>query len=106
MQPRTADRCETRRFYLSAHTLLGLDESVLDRRKWSYLEFAHVLRRISDEPEVDVNELFRRMVFNALVTNLDDHPRNHALIGTARGGWRLSPGRIAPISSRAVGTSG
>jgi len=82
---------ETRRFYLSAHTLLGLDESVLDRRKWSYLEFAHLLRRISDEPEVDVIELFRRMVFNALVTNLDDHPRNHAVIGTATGGWRLSP---------------
>jgi serine/threonine-protein kinase HipA len=82
---------ETRRFYLSAHTLLGLDESVLDRRKWSYLEFAHLLRRISDEPEADVIELFRRMVFNALVTNLDDHPRNHAVIGTATGGWQLSP---------------
>ena len=82
---------ETRRFYLSAHTLLGLDESVLDRRKWSYLELAHLLRRISDEPDVDVIELFRRMVFNALVTNLDDHPRNHAVIGTASGGWRLSP---------------
>lgn len=126
---------ETRRLYLSAHTLLGLDESVLDRRKWSYLEFAHLLRRISDEPEADVIELFRRMVFNALVTNLDDHPRNHALIGTAGGGWRLSPrsissrrtprapptasspwpaaffpvgsaGRVEPISSRGVGTSG
>ena len=82
---------ETRRFYLSAHTLLGLDESVVDRRRWSYLELAHLLRRISDEPEVDVIELFRRMVFNALVTNLDDHPRNHAVIGTATGGWRLSP---------------
>lgn len=82
---------ETRRFYLSAHTLLGLDESVLDRRKWSYLELAHLLRRISDEPGIDVVELFRRMVFNALVTNLDDHPRNHAVIGTPGGGWRLSP---------------
>lgn len=82
---------ETRRFYLSAHTLLGLDELVLDRRQWSYLELAHLLRRISDEPEIDVIELFRRMVFNALVTNLDDHPRNHAVIGTATGGWRLSP---------------
>jgi len=49
---------ETRRLYLSAHTLLGLDESVLDRRKWSYLELAHLLRRISDEPEGDVIELF------------------------------------------------
>ena len=92
---------ETRRFYLSAHTLLGLDESVLDRRRWSYLELAHLLRRISDEPEVDVIELFRRMVFNALVTNLDDHPRNHAVIGTATGGWRLSPAFDLVASSAA-----
>ncbi len=92
---------ETRRFYLSAHTLLGLDESVLDRRKWSYLELAHLLRRISDKPEVDVIELFRRMVFNALVTNLDDHPRNHAVIGTATGGWRLSPAFDLVASSAA-----
>jgi len=82
---------DTRCLYLSAHTLLGLDESVSERRGWSYMDLAHLLRRISDEPEVDVLELFRRMVFNALVTNLDDHPRNHAVIGTASGGWRLSP---------------
>jgi serine/threonine-protein kinase HipA len=82
---------DRRRLYLSGHTLLGLDESVSDRRGWSYMDLAHRLRRISDEPEKDVLELFRRMVFNALVTNLDDHPRNHAVVGTASGGWRLSP---------------
>ena len=37
-----------------------------------------------------VEEQFRRMVFNAMVTNNDDHPRNHALVHTT-GGWRLSP---------------
>lgn len=82
---------ERRRFYLSAHTLLGCDETAMDRRGWSYPELAHLVRRISDEPEQDVHELFRRMVFNALVTNLDDHPRNHAFVGTPSGGWRLSP---------------
>ena len=96
-----AREAETRRLYLSAHTLLGLDESVLHRREWSYLELAHLLRRISDEPELDVIELFRRMVFNALVTNLDDHPRNHAVIGTATGGWRLSPAFDLVASSAA-----
>jgi len=80
-----------RRTYLSAHTLLGLDEDVVRRSGWSYLELAHLIRRISDEPELDVRELFTRMVFNALVTNTDDHPRNHAVVGTAVGGWRLSP---------------
>ncbi len=81
----------TRSLFLSAHTLLGLDESVVDRARWSYLELAHVLRRISDEAEADARELFARMAFNALVTNLDDHPRNHAVIGTLERGWRLSP---------------
>jgi HipA-like C-terminal domain len=38
----------------------------------------------------DRTEPYRRMVFNAMVTNNDDHPRNHALLRT-RGGWRLSP---------------
>ncbi len=38
----------------------------------------------------DLEELFRRMVFNALISNTDDHPRNHALIApTAK--WELSP---------------
>jgi len=42
-------------------------------------------------------ELFRRMVFNAMVTNNDDHPRNHALL-QVDGGWRLSPAYdIVPV---------
>lgn len=80
-----------RSLYLSAHTILGLDEDVVARRGWSYLDLAHLLRRVSEAPALDVLELYRRMVFNALVTNLDDHPRNHAVIGTASGTWRLSP---------------
>ena len=38
----------------------------------------------------DLDELFRRMVFNALISNTDDHPRNHALIATTDK-WELSP---------------
>ena len=38
----------------------------------------------------DLAELFRRMVFNALISNTDDHPRNHALIAPGRQ-WELSP---------------
>ncbi len=80
-----------RRLFLSAHSLLGLGESVTDRLGWSYLDLAHLLRRISSAPTRDATELFRRMVFNALVSNTDDHPRNHAVLGTDTGGWRLSP---------------
>ncbi len=80
-----------RRLFLSAHSLLGLEESVTDRLGWSYLDLAHLLRRISSTPGEDSTELFRRMVFNALVSNTDDHPRNHAVLGTDTRGWRLSP---------------
>ena len=62
----------------------------LDRQSWSYPLRADNLRRWSDKPEADCSELFRRMVFNAAVTNNDDHPRNHALL-RRQTGWRLSP---------------
>jgi len=49
------------------------------------------------KPDADRLELFRRMVFNAMVTNNDDHPRNHAMLRTP-GGWRLSPAYdIVPV---------
>ena len=79
-----------RRPFLSAHSLLGLDDSVTDRTGWSYIDLAHALRRISVKPEDDARELYRRAVFNALTSNIDDHPRNHAVVWEG-GGWRLSP---------------
>jgi serine/threonine-protein kinase HipA len=80
-----------RRFGLvSALTMLDCDEDYVTRERWSYLLLADQLRRWSDKPDEDRIELFRRMVFNAAVTNNDDHPRNHAVRRTARG-WRLTP---------------
>ncbi len=76
--------------FVSGLTVLNCDDNYLDRARWSYPLFADNLRRWSDKPEVDCVELFRRMVFNAAVTNNDDHPRNHALLHRQRG-WRLSP---------------
>jgi serine/threonine-protein kinase HipA len=78
-----------RRPFLSAHTLLGLGTSATQRTGWSYIDLAHVLRRISIDPEADARALYRRAIFNALISNLDDHPRNHAVLWS--GGWRLSP---------------
>ena len=74
----------------SALTLLQADEAVTDRRRWSYLLLADEVRRASGQPEADLRELFMRMCFNAAVSNLDDHPRNHAMIAQDRT-WRLSP---------------
>ena len=79
--------------FASAHTVLGLDSRSLpgDARR-SYLVLAdHMRRWISDEAacQQDLHELWRRMAYNALVGNRDDHPRNHGLLHDGTG-WRLS----------------
>jgi serine/threonine-protein kinase HipA len=75
---------------VSGLTALGAEDSHGDRAKWSYLLLADELRRRSARPAQDLEELFRRMVFNALISNTDDHPRNHALIAPSDK-WELSP---------------
>jgi serine/threonine-protein kinase HipA len=75
---------------VSALTLLKTDDSPQRREKWSYVLLVEELRRVSAEPKKDAAELFRRMCFNALISNADDHPRNHAIIAK-RCDWKLSP---------------
>jgi serine/threonine-protein kinase HipA len=74
---------------ISALTALRTDDNPIQRAKWSYLSLVEELRRFSSDPSRDARELFVRMVFNALITNTDDHPRNHAFI--ARDSWELAP---------------
>jgi len=82
---------------VSGLTVLDAEDGYIGRERWSYLLLADELRRWSIKPGEDRRELFRRMVFNAMVTNNDDHPRNHALLRT-REGWRLSPAYdIVPV---------
>ena len=75
---------------VSALTLLQAGDDPTERGRWSYLTLADELRRASAAPREDLRELFGRMCFNAAVSNLDDHPRNHALLAKGRD-WRLSP---------------
>ena len=75
---------------VSALTLLRTEDSHRDRDRWSYVLLAEELRRASADPKRDASELFRRMCYNALISNSDDHPRNHALIARDWD-WRLSP---------------
>lgn len=75
---------------VSALTMLATDETQDGRARWSYILLAETLRRISEHPADDARELFGRMVFNALVSNTDDHPRNHAAFAPGSH-WRLSP---------------
>lgn len=81
----------------SGLTVLDAEDGYTGRDRWSYLLLADEIRRWSAKPDADRLELFRRMVFNAMVTNNDDHPRNHAMLHTS-GGWRLSPAYdIVPV---------
>jgi serine/threonine-protein kinase HipA len=80
----------TRARMVSALTLLRAEDTQAFRDRWSYLRLVEELRRASIAPIDDAAELFRRMCFNALISNTDDHPRNHALLAPAKT-WRLSP---------------
>jgi serine/threonine-protein kinase HipA len=73
--------------YMSAMTALDATDHEEQR---SYLELADVLRQDGSMPEADLRQLWRRIVFNILVSNTDDHLRNHGFLRSARG-WRLSP---------------
>jgi serine/threonine-protein kinase HipA len=73
--------------YLSAMSMLGAS----DNEDHSYLEIIDAIRQYGSEPEQDCAQLWRRIVFNILISNTDDHLRNHGfLYDAARGGWRLS----------------
>ncbi|MFP4349874.1 MAG: type II toxin-antitoxin system HipA family toxin [Desulfococcaceae bacterium] len=90
-----------RRGFVSALSLMQWDEQ--DRPRWDYPSLADVMRRHVRVD--DIRELFRRMVFNILVRNTDDHPRNHGFLMDERG-LSLSPAYdIVPTPARAgVGT--
>jgi len=82
-----------RTHYLSAYTLLGADKVNRDNyfEKYSYPALAELSHRISSEPTADCHELFKRMLFNALCANKDDHLKNHGFLIAEKGLYRLSP---------------
>ncbi|AXC15447.1 hypothetical protein ACPOL_6203 [Acidisarcina polymorpha] len=80
----------TRSRMISSLTVLRADDAVTARDRWSYILLVEEMRRVVSDPKGDARELFRRIVFNALISNIDDHPRNHALIAPKRS-WMLSP---------------
>ena len=68
--------------------------SILDARDneaRSYLEFVDVLRQHGASPRQDRHALWRRIVFSILISNTDDHLRNHGFLWVGQAGWRLSP---------------
>jgi serine/threonine-protein kinase HipA len=81
---------EKRIHFASAMTLLGYKDGADAEQGISYLELVAFIQRNSPESKKDLEQLWRRIVFNVLVSNTDDHLRNHGCILTPSG-WRLSP---------------
>ena len=80
----------TRARMVSGLTILRSDDASGARQNWSYLILVEELRRIVGDARKDAKELFRRICFNALISNIDDHPRNHAILAKDKN-WKLSP---------------
>src|SRR6185503_9189438 len=57
----------------------------------SYPELVDALTRHGARAREDARELYRRMVFNVLISNVDDHLRNHGFLWSGKNGWILSP---------------
>jgi serine/threonine-protein kinase HipA len=62
-----------------------------DNEPRSYLEFVDILRQHGASPKQDMRALWRRIVFSVLISNTDDHLRNHGFLWAGPPGWRLSP---------------
>ena len=73
--------------FLSAMSMLGAK----DNETRSYLEFVDALRQHGASARQDMEALWRRLVFIILISNTDDHLRNHGFLYAGASGWRLSP---------------
>jgi len=73
--------------FLSAMSML----QARDHEQHSYLEIADALSQYGANPDEDMKQLWRRIVFNVLISNTDDHLRNHGFLYENQKGWRLSP---------------
>ncbi|MCP5143185.1 MAG: type II toxin-antitoxin system HipA family toxin [Gammaproteobacteria bacterium] len=73
--------------YISARTALGKTGTDYG----SYTEIVDFMRGHSADPQADFEELFRRLIFTILVSNKDDHLKNHGFLYVGKVQWRLSP---------------
>lgn len=76
--------------FASAMTLLGYKDGFDHTEGGSYLELIELIERYGTAPNEDIRELWRRIVFSVMISNTDDHLRNHGFLLKAKG-WQLSP---------------
>jgi serine/threonine-protein kinase HipA len=88
-----------RLMYVSAATMLGVEAEAGEH---TYTEIVDALRAQGASPQADTEELWRRIAFSILITNVDDHLRNHGFLHVDRGQWRLAPAfDVNPFPERA-----
>ena len=96
---------DTRIGYVSAMTMLEAS----DGDTGSYLDIGEAIERVSPRATQDLNELWRRMMFNVLASNTDDHLRNHGFLHAGGSAWTLSPAfdlnPIPTLGSRFLSTA-
>src|SRR5450755_799409 len=73
--------------YASAMTMLEAQ----DREQRSYLEIVGVIEERSTAATADLRQLWRRIAFSILISNTDDHLRNHGFLHERGDSWTLSP---------------
>jgi len=73
--------------YASAMTML----EAVDGDARTYLDIAEIVEQCSLQASVELRQLWRRMVFSILISNTDDHLRNHGFLHVRGDAWRLSP---------------
>ncbi|KAF1007022.1 MAG: hypothetical protein GAK28_01993 [Luteibacter sp.] len=89
-----------RLMYISAATMLGVDTG--DGSEHSYTEIVDALRQYGARAQSDIEELWRRIAFSILITNVDDHLHNHGFLHHQRGQWVLAPAfDVNPFPERA-----
>ena len=76
--------------FASAMTMAGKNEDLIRDQTPSYLDIVEFIQFSGIQIEADLHQLWRRMILNMLISNTDDHLRNHGFILTNKG-WRLSP---------------
>ncbi len=76
--------------FASAMTMTGNTEETIRDQPASYLELALFIQNYGCEVDKNLEQLWRRIVFNIAISNTDDHLRNHGFILTNEG-WILSP---------------
>lgn len=85
------DRQGDRRIHFSsAMTMLGKVDGASSEDGSGYLDIASFIRSNGEKPKNDLQELWKRLVFNMAISNTDDHLRNHGFL-LSKSGWRLSP---------------